>query len=72
MEERKRRGIPVMRGLREELDCPLDELGIRRINSSEGVRIEQRQIPFLPVRARPSTVQPRPTNGILVAINVMN
>jgi len=35
MEERKQRGIPVMRCLREELDCLSDDLGIRRITYSE-------------------------------------
>ena len=32
MEERKQRGIPLMRRLREELDCLSDDLGIQRIN----------------------------------------
>jgi LDH2 family malate/lactate/ureidoglycolate dehydrogenase len=34
MEERKQRGIPVMRRLKEELDCLSDDLGIRRLNYS--------------------------------------
>ena len=35
MEERKKRGIPVMRRLREELDSLSDQLGVQRINYSE-------------------------------------
>jgi LDH2 family malate/lactate/ureidoglycolate dehydrogenase len=35
MEERKQRGIPVMRRLREELDCLSADLGIESINYSE-------------------------------------
>jgi hypothetical protein len=32
MEERKQLGIPVMRRLREELECLSAEFGIQRIN----------------------------------------